>query len=165
MDRAADGGLGDIEFGGNAEEVAPAEAQGVDPKGDVAFCRGLIQELAQIAKELAKRGVDPLVTREQEIRATLKAHMLDCHLDRVPDPKTMLAARLQFGFSDIYDLEALEPLLTKAQQKKCLVVGVDGSAVKKLVETGVLEYDELVEKGALTRKPRSPGLYIDRMKE
>jgi len=161
-DRAADGDLGSIEFGGDAEEKTLEQEHA---EGDVTYCRGLIQELADIAKELAKRGVDPLVTREQEIRALLKAHMLDAHLDRVPDPKTMLAARLQFGFSDIYDPEVLEPLLTKAQKKKCLVLGVDGPAVKKLVETGVLDYDVLIEQGALTRKSRSPGLYIDRMKE
>lgn len=165
MDRAADGDLSDIAFGGDAEPAAQAETQTEGTQDNLAFCRGLIQELADVRKKLAKRGVDPLVEREQEIRQALKERMAEAGLERVPDPKTMLAARLTTSYSEIYDAEVLEPLLTPAQRKRCLVTVVDAPVVKKLVETGALDFETLVKEGAVTRKLRAKSLYIDRIEE
>jgi len=162
--------MGD-EFTDLLQELKDAEAEEQTTEQEVlTTCRALLREIATTRQEyetlrqaLEKQGVDltKLLAREQSLRDAVKSTMLAATVNRVYDPQTHLLARVIHSFSDVYDAEKLTPLLTPTQRVKCLTVSVDGPTVKKLVETGALDYNELLQTGALERRPRAKSLRVD----
>jgi hypothetical protein len=130
---------------------------------NIAFCQGLLGELDVVRALITATGVGALTEREQKLRADLKEFMLDAHMDKAFAPDVQLLARVVHSYTTAYDAAKLLPFLTDSQREICLVVSVDAAAVQRLVETGALDYDELVKAGALERKPKAKSLYLDDM--
>ena len=126
---------------------------------------GLIMRLAEIDDELRSRGIDPLVKEKDRLRKMLKDYMLAHEVDKTYDETSNHEGVLMQRFSDTWDVDVFEKMLSPAQRARYITEVVAEGAVKDGVKNGDLSRGKLEAEGAVTKTPGTVALYVRERKE
>ena len=135
---------------------------GCDMESSADAIAGMVQRVAEIEDELARRGADPLLRELDGLKKGIKERMLAGGLDEVFDEVSEYEAVIQQRSSDEWDAAALERALNAGQRRRYLVVEtrVDTAAVAEGVKNGDLSRGELEVWGAVRKALSSKALYV-----
>ncbi len=121
----------------------------------------IVQRLAEIEDELARRELNPLLKEKEVLRKVLKDVMVDTKRDVVYDETSNQEAVLIQRFEDKWDIRIFKADLTIGQRARYLITQVLPKAIAEGIKIGELSRATLEKKGAVRKNPRGlPALYV-----
>ena len=125
----------------------------------------VIRRLAEIKDELSSLGISDLLDEEKRLREVLKAAMRDAGSINEYDEMSNYEGVLMPQMSDIWDVSKFEKMLSPAQRKRYIEKAPIKDAVKDGIKSGDLSRGALEYKGAVTKTPGVPKLYVRERKD
>lgn len=125
-----------------------------------------IRRVAAIDDEFKSRELDPLAKELEELKKTIKEHMLERKLKEAFDETSEWEAVFVPRHEDIWNIKTLKKVLTKTQRERCIEERVIVTRIKEGIASGDLSRAKLEQKGAVKRQQKGkPALYVRRRKE
>jgi hypothetical protein len=139
----------------------------ISPHKDLTIDRAakMINRLAAIEDELARRGNDALLKEKKKLREQLKKLMLDQEVNLTYDETSNFEGVLSQRHEDTWDLNRFKESVPKSKFKRYIQIipkteQLDVAAVVEGVKNGDLSLAQLTVDGAFTRTPTSKALYV-----
>ena len=120
----------------------------------------VVRRLAEIEDELKSRDVTDLIDEKDKLRKALKKAMLDAGSASKYDEMSNYEGVLVPQTSDVWDVNKFEKMLSPMQRKRYIEKAPIKDAVKDGIKSGDLSRGALEYKGAVTKLPSAPKLYI-----
>lgn len=120
----------------------------------------IIRRLAEIEDELKSRSISDLIDEKDKLRKALKKAMLDAESINEYDETSNYEGVLVPQMSDVWDVSKFEKLLSPAQRRRYIEKTPIKDAVKDGIKSGDLSRGALEYKGAVTKMPGAPKLYV-----
>ena len=120
----------------------------------------VIRRLAEIEDELKSRGANDLIDEKDKLRKALKKAMLDAKTINQYDETSNYEGVLVPQTSDVWDVNKFEKMLSPTQRKRYIEKAPIKDAVKDGIKSGDLSRGALEYKGAVTKVPGAPKLYV-----
>jgi len=151
---------------GGIDKVVPKQnkKESVEPPLQLDLI-AIIQRLAEIEDELKSRGADDLVDEKEKLRKVLKKAMLDSGSVNEYDETSNYEGVLIPQKSDVWDVNKFEKMLSPTQRERYIEKVPNRNAVKEGLESGDLNRGKLEYKGAVTKVPGAPKLYVRERKD